>query len=146
MMLHLGGPETPEKIVERFGRYLRLGNADKDRMFKIVDDTTGEAVGSVGHWDKTWRGEQIYEVGWSVLTQFQGRGIAGCATEQVIALARSDGRHRFVHAFPSIENGASNSICRKLGFTLLEECEFEYPPGHLMRCNDWRLDLVATRF
>jgi len=29
------------------------------------------------------------------------------------------------------------------GFTLLEECEFEYPKGSLMRCNDWRLDLFA---
>jgi hypothetical protein len=25
----------------------------------------------------------------------------------------------------------------------MEECEFEFPPGHSMRCNDWRLDLLA---
>ena len=30
---------------------------------------------------------------------------------------------------------------RKLGFARIEECEFEYPPGHVMRSNDWRLDL-----
>lgn len=23
--------------------------------------------------------------------------------------------------------------------------EFEYPPGHMMRCNDWRIDLAARR-
>jgi RimJ/RimL family protein N-acetyltransferase len=40
-----------------------------------------------------------------------------------------------------VENLASNAICRKLGFTLVEEAEFEYPPGNFMRCNDWRLDL-----
>jgi hypothetical protein len=34
-------------------------------------------------------------------------------------------------------------VCRKAGFTLLGETEFEYPPGHLMRSNDWRLDLAA---
>ena len=28
--------------------------------------------------------------------------------------------------------------------TLLEECDFEFPPGHHMRCNDWRLDLFAA--
>jgi hypothetical protein len=44
-------------------------------------------------------------------------------------------------AFPSIANAPSNAICRKLGFTLIEECEFEYPKGSFMRCNDWRLDL-----
>ncbi|HVH31866.1 MAG TPA: GNAT family N-acetyltransferase, partial [bacterium] len=51
--------------------------------------------------------------------------------------------YQFLHAFPSVENGPSNAICRKLGFTLQEEADFEYPPGHSMRCNDWRLDLWA---
>jgi hypothetical protein len=27
---------------------------------------------------------------------------------------------------------------------LLEECDFEYPPGNPMRCNDWRLDLFTS--
>jgi RimJ/RimL family protein N-acetyltransferase len=40
-------------------------------------------------------------------------------------------------------NAPSNAICQKLGFTLVEECEFEFPVGNLMRCNDWRLDLDA---
>ncbi|MBD0382969.1 hypothetical protein [Paenibacillus sedimenti] len=35
----------------------------------------------------------------------------------------------------------SNAICRKLGFSFIKECEFEYPPGSIMRCNNWRLDL-----
>jgi hypothetical protein len=43
----------------------------------------------------------------------------------------------------SPQNAPSNAICRKLGFTLLEELEFEYPPGSFMRCNDWRLNLQA---
>ncbi len=33
---------------------------------------------------------------------------------------------------------------RKLGFTLVEECELEYPPGRFMQCNDWRLDLFVN--
>jgi hypothetical protein len=24
---------------------------------------------------------------------------------------------------------------------LIEECEFEYPKGSFMQCNDWRLEL-----
>jgi hypothetical protein len=29
----------------------------------------------------------------------------------------------------------------KLGFELLQACEFEFPKGRYMTCNDWRLDL-----
>jgi RimJ/RimL family protein N-acetyltransferase len=76
-----------------------------------------------------------------VLPAFQGRGIAGMATAQAIATARSEHKHRFLHAFPSVDNAPSNAICRKLGFTLLGEYEFEYPKGSFMQCNDWRLDL-----
>jgi RimJ/RimL family protein N-acetyltransferase len=48
-----------------------------------------------------------------------------------------------MHAFPTVDNGPSNAICRKVGFTFQEEVDFEFPPGNLMRCNDWRLDLFA---
>jgi len=48
-----------------------------------------------------------------------------------------------MHAFPSVDNAPSNAICRRLGFELLEACEFEYPKEHFMTCNDWRLDLRA---
>ncbi|HKO29017.1 MAG TPA: GNAT family N-acetyltransferase [Solirubrobacteraceae bacterium] len=141
MTEHLGGPETPDQLRERQGRYERLEHGD--RMFKIVEMDDGAGVGSVGYWTKQWRDQQVYEIGWMVVPEFQGRGIAVAATAQAIELARGDGRHRFMHAFPNVENAASNAICRKLGFELLGECDFEYPPGHRMRCNDWRFDLGA---
>jgi RimJ/RimL family protein N-acetyltransferase len=139
MMEHLGGPEGPEKIGERQAGYEKAGSG----QFKIVVGATGEAVGWVGYWARAWRDEEVYEIGWSVIPAFQGRGIAGLATRQAIAIARSERKHRFLHAFPSVGNAPSNAICRKLGFTLLEECEFEYPPGTFMQCNDWRLDLFG---
>lgn len=82
-----------------------------------------------------------------MLPSFQGRGIASSATAQLIDRARAEQRFRFVHAFPSVENAASNAICRKLGFTLLGDVEFEVSrqPGSYMRSNDWRLDLFASR-
>jgi RimJ/RimL family protein N-acetyltransferase len=143
MTEHLGGPESDEQLAERHARYLGLAEAGRDRMFKIILEATGEAIGSVGYWERTWQGEQVYETGWSVFTAFQGRGIASAATAQALDHARLDGFHRYVHAFPSVDNPPSNAICSKLGFTLFEECEFEYPKGHFMRCNDWRLDLFA---
>ena len=100
-----------------------------------------EALGWVGYWEREWRGEAVYEIGWAVLPAAQGRGVATDATRLAIEVARATGRHRWLHAFPSVENPASNAICAKLGFTLLEARDFEYPPGRVMRCNDWRLDL-----
>ena len=141
MTEHLGGPESPEQLRERQGRYERLEAGD--RMFKIVDVASGVAAGSVGFWTKDWRDDQVYETGWMVLPEFQGRGVAAAATAQAIELARRDAKHHFMHAFPSVDNAPSNAICRKLGFELLESCEFEFPKGHFMTCNDWRLDLRA---
>ena len=141
MTEHLGGPETEEQLVDRQARYERVAEKGTGRMFKIVDEETGEPAGSVGYWEKEWRGETVYETGWSVLPEFQGRGVAVAGTRLVIDAARGERRHRYLHAFPSVENAASNAICRKLGFELLGEQDFEFPPGHWMRCNDWRLEL-----
>jgi RimJ/RimL family protein N-acetyltransferase len=140
MTEHLGGPESPAKLRERQSRYEHLDGAD--RMFRIVEVASGTGVGSVGFWTKEWRGGEVYEIGWMVVPEFQGRGIAVAATAQAIELARRDAAHRLMHAFPNVDNAPSNAICRKLGFELLEACEFEFPKGHLMTCNDWRLDLT----
>lgn len=141
IMQHLGGIETPEQIRARHQRYLRL--PETDHMFTIVLDDVAEPVGSIGYWEKDWRDQLVYEMGWFVLPAHQGQGIATKAGEAVIALARADHRYEFMHAFPSVSNPASNAICRKLGFSLLAECQVEYPPGHALTINDWRLDLFS---
>jgi RimJ/RimL family protein N-acetyltransferase len=140
MMEHLGGPESAEKLAERQGRYEQPDSG----MFKIVWGPSGEGCGSVGFWERSWRERQVFEVGWSVIPAFQGRGIAVAATALVLARARAAGTHRYVHAFPAVDNPPSNAICRRLGFTLLEVCRFEYPPGNWMLCNDWQLDLASV--
>jgi RimJ/RimL family protein N-acetyltransferase len=140
MTTHLGGPETPDQIRARHERYLRT-STDAGRMFVIVAGAV--AVGSAGYWETEWNGGTVYEAGWSVLPEFQGRGLAARGTAQAIARARQDGRRRFLHAFPKVENAPSQAICRKLGFTRVGECGFEYPKGNPIRCVDWRMDLRA---
>lgn len=137
MMTHLGGPEDRESIAQRHVGYERAGS----RQFRIADETTGVGLGWVGYWELTWRDEPVFEIGWSVLPRFQGHGVATAAAGQAIALARSERRHRSLHAFPSVDNEPSNAICRSVGFTLREMCEFEYPPGTFMQVNDWAVDL-----
>ena len=141
MMEHLGGPESAEQILRRHIRYTRFPVDGTDHMFKIVWAPDAEGVGNVGYWRKTWREQSVYEIGWLVLPSYQGRGIATSAAAAAIEHARREPKYRFMHAFPSVENAASNAICRKLGFTLIEECQFEYPAGRSMRVNDWRLTL-----
>ena len=136
MMEHLGGPESPEKLESRQRRY----QAVDSRQYRIVDGS-GESVGYVGYWERQIGGEQAWEVGWAVLPDFQGRGYATLAMNLLLDVIRND-ELRPVHAFPSVDNAASNALCRKLGFENLGAFDFEYPPGHPIRCNDWRLDLV----
>jgi RimJ/RimL family protein N-acetyltransferase len=130
-MRHVGGAESAEKIAERQQRY-----AKDPFQFRVVDG--GEAAGWVGFWEREWRGEKVYEIGWSVLPAFQGRGLATAATALVLEATRAAAGLP-VHAFPGVDNAPSNGVCRTLGFSLVEAgMAFEFPPGTMMVCNDWR--------
>ncbi|MER5209211.1 GNAT family N-acetyltransferase [Streptomyces sp. NPDC002838] len=140
MTEHLGGPESEEKLVIRHRRYVELAPG---RMFRVTLAGSGETVGSIGFWEREWQGGTVWETGWGVLPEFQGRGLAVRAARAVVAAARAAGGHRYLHAFPSVEHRASNSVCRRAGFSLLGTADFEYPKGHWITSNDWRVDLAA---
>lgn len=108
-----------------------------------ASDSDGHEVtaGSIGYWEQSWRGDTVWETGWAVLPEFQGRGLAVAAARLVCERARAERRHRFVHAFPSVVNASSNAVCRKAGFELLGDLDLEYPKGHWSPHNDWRFDL-----
>src|ERR1044071_4051683 len=86
MMKHLGGPESAEQIRQRHQRYLHL--PETDHMFTILCD--GESVGNIGYWEKDWRDQLVVEMGWFVLPEYQGRGIATKAGEVTIQQARQE--------------------------------------------------------
>jgi len=140
---HLGGPATPEAVRARHERYLTADPA-RHGLYAIVLGPEAEAVGWVGYWESEWQGEAVWECGWHVVAEHQGRGVATAATALLLDRARRHGIHRHMHAFPSVDNVASNALCRTLGFTLLGEEEVEYPVGTMVRSNDWRLDLGAA--
>jgi CTP:molybdopterin cytidylyltransferase MocA/RimJ/RimL family protein N-acetyltransferase len=145
MMTHLGGPESPSKLDERQARYERMATAGPaaGQSLKIVLDGSRGGVGWVGYWAASWRGEEVYEVGWAVVPEHQGRGIATRAVRQLLQLAGAQRTRRWAHAFPSVDNAPSNALCRAVGFELLGPVDVEYPPGTSMRCNDWRIRLEA---
>jgi RimJ/RimL family protein N-acetyltransferase len=136
-MAHVGGTETDAKIADRNAKYAR----DPGQLKIGVD---GEPAGWVGFWKREWDGAEVYEMGWNVLARFQGRGVATQATLlalDVLRATRTDADPAVACAFPNTDNGPSNAVCRKAGFTLVGETSFEYPPGNWETVNDWRIDL-----
>src|SRR5436190_10364557 len=139
MMRELGGPIARADIPAIHRRRLD-GGAPGDWWLKIVPDPAGPPAGTIGIWEAEWRGSKIHEMGWMVLPEFQGRGIASAAMEMILSRARSERRLQSVHAFPSVSNLPSNALCRKFGFSKLEECDGGYA-GRAFRCNHWELEL-----
>ena len=144
MMVHLGGPESPEALLARHQRYLGY-DSSSHRLFAITIGPECHAVGWIGYWESSWEGATVWECGWHVLPEFQRVGIAATAAALMIGRARTHGLHRFMHAFPSVDNSASNALCGRLGFELRGEVEVEYPKGSMMRSNDWCLDLCGDQ-
>lgn len=140
MMQHLGGPENEEQILKRHKRYPELVSR---ACFSIILLPEQESVGSVDYWQTTWNDESVYETSWSFVPTLQEKGKATTAVKLAIDEASAENKYRYIHAFPSVDNPASNAICRKLGFKLISESE--YPPGSFMRCNNWRLNLIVSK-
>ncbi|MGW6687149.1 GNAT family N-acetyltransferase [Streptomyces sp. NPDC054961] len=137
MTAHLGGPETEAKLADRHRRYVALSAREPaaGRMFRVVAD--GESVGTIGFWERVWQDEEVYETGWGILPEFQGRGLAAVAARALIAHASVHGTRRHLHAFPSVDHPASVAVCRAAGFRLLGEVPFEYPPGQWHVSGNW---------
>lgn len=102
----------------------------------IVPDDLGTVAGMVTI-DRREHG--LAEIGWAVLTDFQGNGIGKAAVRLMLERAASDGRWGALHAFPGVGNGPSNGICRTLGFSLVgqEDATFE---GRTLRSYHWLIE------
>jgi RimJ/RimL family protein N-acetyltransferase len=138
MTVYLGGPESTVKLRRLHHDYLAL-RPPMGRMFAIVAGEDAAAVGSVGYWLADRGSERYWELGCSVLPEFQGRGYGTRALVLAPAIAREDAPGRPIHAFPAVENVASNAMCRRAGFALAGETEVDVRPGRSMRVNDWVL-------
>ena len=144
MMNHLGGPETPEKLLDRHSRYLDYWRKDKGWMFTIWADGIPEPIGGIGYWLNDEYGPEL-ETGWAVHTAHQGHGYAAAALTLILKYAAEHSDRRHIRAFPHIQNAASNAVCRRAGFTLVREFDGEYPPGNPVPLNDWVFDLDVLR-
>lgn len=141
MMAHLGGPLPREGIEEKVRRDVEQTAADIQwiKMIELDRDGTEVTAGSVCLWSHESLGRPMSEVGWSVLPEFQGRGVAKAAVRALLEAARDDGRWGPVHAFPATTNAPSNGLCRSLGFRFEGPCEVTFG-DRLLHTNHWVVD------
>jgi len=134
MWTELGG--VPElDLPAKLERDVRAVEADRHWVLVIVGED-GVVAGTVSLWDHEWQGETIDEIGWMVLPEHQGRGLASAGVAEALRRADEAARWRVLHAFPAATNTPSNALCRKHDFTLRGPIEYEYR-GRTLRVNHW---------
>jgi RimJ/RimL family protein N-acetyltransferase len=144
-MSELGGPLTRAELHAKLRSIVEEVRGGQTWYSVVVapgPDGAGAPAGTVCIWDHDWNGDVISEIGWMILPGFQGRGLATAAVRAMIQRAHAEDRCRLLHAFPGVTNGPSNAICRRLGFSNVEELDFGYA-GRTLRCNHWVLVLRA---
>lgn len=140
MMRHIGGPRPESDVRSSHRHRLELIKRGEAHLYKVVGDDSEEPLGTVGMWKIAWKGPHAYEMGWFVLPEHQGQGVATEAARQVVSEARSDPDIRCLHAYPTVSNAASNAIARKIGMENQGEFDNEGFAG-IMRCNDWLIEV-----
>lgn len=140
IMRHIGGPRSEADVRASHKHRLDSMAQGTAHMYKIVADDTEEVLGTIGIWKIDWEGPQAYEMGWIVLPEHQGKGVATEAARLILSQARSNPDIRFVYTYPAVTNPASNAIARKIGMTNKGAFDNEGFAG-VLRCNNWVIDL-----
>lgn len=141
MMTELGGPLAREGLEDKLAGIVHDVEAGEVWYFVIV--AGGTDVGTVCVWEADDDWGSAPEIGWMVLPEHQGRGLASAAVAEVLRLTRARGRWGEIHAHPGVSNAPSNAICRKAGFTKVGERDVVYV-GRTLRCAHWRIDVGAN--
>ena len=106
---------------------------------RVGDDPEPVGIGAV--FATPWDGEVIYEAGIMLRPDETRRGVGLATLSQLAERARTELRLARVHGFTAVGNAGGNTICRRLGWTLVGECDLDYE-GRPIRCNHWAKDLT----
>jgi RimJ/RimL family protein N-acetyltransferase len=124
MWAELGGV-LEQDIAAKLERDVASVEADRHWVLVIVTDQ-GNTAGTVSLWGHEWEGETIDEIGWMVLPEAQGLGLASAAVAEALRRAAEATRWQLLHAFPATTNAPSNAVCRKHGFALRGPIDYLY--------------------
>ena len=139
MMAELGGPRPAEEIPAKVAQDVETARSGQGWILMVVPEGSDDVAGSVVLWSNAGHGHPYSEIGWMVLPEHQGRGLAKAAVRRVLDRARDDGRWGLVHAYPGVANGPSNGVCRSLGFTLLGQETINFADT-AFAANHWVVD------
>src|SRR3954466_3562509 len=92
MWAELGGV-VEQDMAAKLERDVASMEADRHWVLVIATDD-GTAAGTVSLWDHEWEGETIDEIGWMVLPEHQGRGLASAAVAEALRRADEAARRR----------------------------------------------------
>src|SRR3954469_5361319 len=90
MMTELGGPRPREAIEQAHAKSLAMAAEGTCWPLKVIPEAAAEPAGGGSIFESSHDAETIYEIGWMILPEFQGRGIAGRAVRQALANARAE--------------------------------------------------------
>jgi len=141
MMADLGGPLPPDRMPGQVARDVDDMTRDEAWIYMIVVDDAGKEVVAgtvtVAPHTEPDSPERHGEIGWMVLPEHRGSGLATAAAREVLHRVEDSGRWRMVHAFPSVSNDASNAICRAVGFDCVGQRVITFA-GHAFTTNHWQ--------
>ncbi|MBV8445170.1 MAG: GNAT family N-acetyltransferase [Candidatus Dormibacteraeota bacterium] len=140
VMRYLGGPREADDIRRVHASSIVEAKRGECWACKVMIDESDQPAGTIALFPSTHHGEPIYEVGWIIDPAWQGRGVASIALQTLLDRARRARRFDVLHAFPAVDNIASNRLCRKSGFELMGD-ELLPWAGRELHCNDWQLQL-----
>jgi RimJ/RimL family protein N-acetyltransferase len=136
----LGGvldAEEAERIHRE--RLERMGQGELFYTVRVGEDP--EAIGIAAVFATPWDGGVVHEAGIMLRPDRIARGVGLATLAQLAQRARTELGLERLHGFTAVGNEGGNTICRRLGWTLLGECDLDYE-GRPLRCNHWVLDLT----
>ena len=141
VMRHLGGAAGAQRAADVHRK--RLAGAAAGEWYRtIVPDPATGPVGLVAIWRTPWEGGTIHEFGVMFRPEHQRRGLGVAASLRLFDEVRATGTVPEVHAFTTVGNEGAARGCRRLGFTLLGDCDLDYE-GEALRCHHWFRSLTG---
>lgn len=125
MMQNHGGTLSPKECESKFTDILNASHKGLAQHYKIVSDTN-EKIGYVGFWPRIIEGDDVVEIGYMVLPEFKGQGIATRASEFICKKAEAKFPEREIVAITNKRNTASRKVLEKSGFTEIKELKFPF--------------------
>lgn len=145
MTADLGGPRRPGDMPAKVARDVRDAASGAAWNLMIIPDASRPDIvaGTVTVYNSGHRPQSRSEIGWMVLPEYQGHGLARASVRLVLERERVERRWGLLHALTSPANVASNALCRSLQFVLRGQESHRFD-GRDYTVNHWTASALKT--